>query len=263
MPGFDFVYFDLDDTLLDHQHAEGMALADVVASFPALGDLDVSVVRETYHRINSALWKAYGAGEIDREFLRHQRFARLLTSLKISGVDPLVVGDAYMEYYGRHWKPVDGSIEVLQSVAKVLPVGIITNGFAEVQRRKLERFPEIADSVDAIVISEEVGHMKPQPELFAAARRAAQCDGALLYVGDSYQSDVVGALASGWSVAWYCRGDATNGAGADLGGARRRLDALLSTTTQKGLSATVFSDFAELGAFVFEDTTDDASRSAG
>ena len=262
MPGFDFVYFDLDDTLLDHQHAERMALADVGAAFPALGELDLSVVRETYHGINSVLWKAYGAGDIDREFLRYQRFARLLSSLKISGLDPSAVGEAYMDFYGHHWKPVDGSIELLQSVAKVLPVGIITNGFAEVQRRKLERFPEITHTVDAIVISEEVGHMKPQPELFAAARSAARCNGALLYVGDSYQSDVVGALASGWSVAWFCRVDTTNGAGADLEGARRQLDELRSATMQTGVSATVFSDFAELGAFVLEDATDSEPPSA-
>jgi len=83
-------------------------------------------------------------------------------------------------------------------------VGILTNGFAAVQYAKMERFPELRQHAKALVISEEVGVAKPHPELFAHATRAAGvAPEAILYVGDSFGSDVLGAKNAGWQVAWF------------------------------------------------------------
>lgn len=234
MAAFDFVYFDLDDTLLDHRAAERGGLRSAKSLFEALGDVSPEELEETYHEINVALWGDYAAGKIDRDTLGVRRFADLLSALGVRGIDPADLATTYMSAYAEHWSPIEDAVAALEDVSRIARTGIITNGFAEVQHAKLARFPRIRACVEAVVISEEVGFLKPDRRLFSAAERAAQCDGAILYVGDSFRSDVVGALESGWSVAWF------RGAGVDaaqrLADERRMGDAVRAS----GAAGTAF-----------------------
>jgi FMN phosphatase YigB (HAD superfamily) len=56
----------------------------------------------------------------------------------------------------------------------------------------------------AIVVSQRVGTIKPQPAIFEAARAALGDPepGSILHVGDDWAADVVGASARGWHTAW-------------------------------------------------------------
>lgn len=202
-----FVYFDLDDTLLDHRGAERAALADCRAHFAdGLGDHELAHLQETYHAHNVPLWQAYAAGDLSREELRRLRFERTLAALG-ADLDPDTVGTHYMACYASHWRWLDGAEQAFHALADRYPVGVLTNGFAEVQRAKLEQFPALAERSDAVVISEEVGVMKPDPRLFAhAAELAGAQPEEILYVGDSLHSDVRGGCGAGWQVAWL-KGD--------------------------------------------------------
>jgi FMN phosphatase YigB (HAD superfamily) len=55
----------------------------------------------------------------------------------------------------------------------------------------------------AIVVSQRVGTIKPQPAIFAAARAALGDPepAAILHVGDDWAADIVGAAAVGWRTA--------------------------------------------------------------
>src|SRR5204863_2523687 len=56
----------------------------------------------------------------------------------------------------------------------------------------------------AIVVSQRVGTIKPQPAIFEAARSALGNPepGSILHVGDDWAADIVGANAVGWRTAW-------------------------------------------------------------
>jgi HAD superfamily hydrolase (TIGR01549 family) len=207
-----FVYFDLDDTLLDHRAAERAALADTCERFPAVfAQHELARVQETYHAGNVPLWHAYADGTIGKATLQRERFARLLAALG-SEADSDEVGAHYLSRYGERWCWIRGAEAAYHAVADAYPVGLLTNGFAEQQRGKLAKFPVLAARASAVVISEEVGAMKPSPAIFEHAQALAHeacvaAPGEILYVGDSLRSDVRGGLAAGWQVAWY-RGDA-------------------------------------------------------
>lgn len=207
-PGF--VYFDLDDTLLDHRSAERAALKDVTDYVWTEADGErVAEIQRRYHERNLELWHAYAAGEIGRAELRHLRFAHIVEYYDLphswSELDTF-----YMQRYGHYWREVVGAREAFETIARRLPVGVITNGFADTQREKLQRFPFIERRSRAVVISEEVGFLKPDPRLFLHAERAAGVvGGVILYVGDSFRSDVLGALNAGWKAAWFTPADST------------------------------------------------------
>jgi 5'-nucleotidase len=199
------VFFDLDDTLLDHRGAERAALSETCRAF---GDLLVrhteTEIHDLYHRGNVHLWREYAAGSIAKEHLKEERFALLLDAVGLDRRSANEVSDHYLACYARHWSLPAGALQAFHSIADRYPVGIITNGFSEIQQAKMARFPEIRSRLDALVVSEEVGIMKPNPGIFRHAEtRIGIPANQLLYVGDSLQSDVEGALAAGWQAAWY------------------------------------------------------------
>ncbi len=214
MPPPRFVVFDLDDTLLDHRGAERAALADVHRMHAEhLGHHDLAHVQDTYHACNVPLWRDFGAGTITSADLKRLRAERLVQALACD-LAPETFSRDYLDRYAAHWRWAEGARAAYFAVADAVPVGILTNGFSEQQRGKLAQLPEIVQRAAFVVISEEVGVMKPDRRLFEHVRqRAGQAladdvgAGEMLYVGDSYHSDVVGGTGAGWPVAWI-RGDA-------------------------------------------------------
>lgn len=207
-----FVYFDLDDTLLDHRAAERAALADCHTRFADhFEGHDLAEVQATYHAGNVPLWRRYAAGEIDRDDVQRLRFEALIEAFDLA-LDPAELGEAYLGCYAERWQWTDGAESAFHAVAERYPVGLLTNGFAEVQHAKLDRFPVLRERAQSVVISEEVGVMKPHPRIFAHATERADVDPvAILYVGDSLHSDVEGGRAAGWQVAWYGGDGRANG----------------------------------------------------
>lgn len=71
----------------------------------------------------------------------------------------------------------------------------------------IDRYAEAngwCDWLEAVVVSERVGVIKPHPAIFAAARAALgePEPSTILHVGDDWTADVVGAADAGWRTAW-------------------------------------------------------------
>ena len=80
---------------------------------------------------------------------------------------------------------------------------MITNGPGDLQRKKLHSL-----QLDQYIpekywlISGEVDLMKPQREIFEYYQKVHQLDRAI-YVGDSFENDVVGSNQVNWPVYWF------------------------------------------------------------
>lgn len=200
-----FIYFDLDDTLLNHKKAEQNGLRDVYNHFDELKSVSIEELLTTYHTINKGLWEAYGRGEIDRKILHRRRFEETFSELNINKDLYEDAGAVYMNYYRNHWEWLANAKEVFDKIVAVYPVGIITNGFAETQRMKIAQF-EFEKVARHIVISEDIGVMKPHPKIFDYATDLVGYNREdILYVGDSLSSDVKGGKSAGWQVAWFTK----------------------------------------------------------
>lgn len=222
-----FVFFDLDDTLLDHKHAEQQALADTYFEFIELQQASLNDWVDTYHVINKGLWEKYNIGEIDRQTLQRQRFEHSLMELGVDATEYDAIGRRYMSFYSRHWKWIEGAEQAFELIRDKYEVGIITNGFSETQDKKFKKF-DLYDRARVTVISEDVGYMKPHPNVFIhAAQKAGYDSEDILYVGDSYSSDIKGGSNAGWKTAWYLRHND-------------------QPVNQKDPADVVFSDFKEL-----------------
>lgn len=200
---YEFIYFDLDDTLLDHRSAEMAALNDVHQKFSFFDGIAPDKLVQAYHDVNTRQWSLYSGGDIGREELQRNRFKQTLEQLSLDASRHQEVGDYYMQCYRDHWQWMEGAEATYYEVQQKYPVGILTNGFAETQKLKFKQF-ELNDSAKHIVISEDVGVLKPDPKVFDhATQLAGVAPDNILYVGDSFTSDIIGGSKFGWNTAWF------------------------------------------------------------
>ncbi len=200
-----YIFFDLDDTLLDHKKAEKAALMETKSSFPFLNSISNEKLTDVYHKINKSLWHEYNHGRIDKHTLQSLRFANTLRELNLPVSVSTEVSEVYMNCYEKYWEWVEGASEVFDELASNYQVGILTNGFAETQAKKFHKFG-LDKKVSHYVVSEEVGYLKPHPFIFDyATKLTGRAKDEIMYVGDSYNSDIEGGSSFGWQTAWFTK----------------------------------------------------------
>lgn len=211
-----FIYFDLDDTLLDHKKAEKTALLETKKTYEILSEVSSEKLTSTYHEINKGLWHEYNHGRVTREELKYLRFANTFKSLGLNVDQSESVGQTYVNNYRRYWDWVEGAKSVYDALAEKFEVGVLTNGFTETQVLKIEMF-DFNKTAKHNVISEEVGYLKPHPKIFQhATELTGHKPEEILYVGDSFNSDIEGGSAFGWRTAWFTHEKNGNSAPAEF-----------------------------------------------
>jgi len=221
---YQWLLIDADDTLFDYDAAETDALGATFADF----DIDVQPAHvEAYRKINAALWKAFERGEIAQDILRLERFRQLFTAFGIE-MDAEAFSTCYLRHLGQAGHLLPGAIALLEALLGKVGLALITNGIASVQRSRLAR-SGLKRYFDAVIISEEVGAAKPDPEIFDAAFVAMghPSKPTVLMVGDSLTSDIAGGVAYGLDTCWFNPQAKPRPVGLQLCYEIRRLDEIL------------------------------------
>ncbi len=195
----EFLFLDLDDTILDFKKAEYIAIGKTIADF---GVEPTDEVRHRYHLINKWHWEQLELGTMTRAEILVGRFKVLFDELGVQ-VDAEKVARAYEKNLGTgHWF-LPGAEEAVESLSKKYRLFLASNGTASVQKGRmtsanLYRFFEQA------FVSQELGHNKPSKEYFGAA--FARIPGfdpeKCLMVGDSLTSDILGGKNAGLRTVW-------------------------------------------------------------
>jgi putative hydrolase of the HAD superfamily len=91
-----------------------------------------------------------------------------------------------------------GVVEMFERLQGELRLGLLTDGTAAVQRRKVEALG-ISSNFDGIWFSDDLGTAKPDPTLFDAIGQHFGLSGSqLVYVGDNPRKDFIGARQRNW-----------------------------------------------------------------
>jgi putative hydrolase of the HAD superfamily len=197
---------DADNTLFDFNNAERAALRDALQAGGYREYTEEVYLR--YHHINDELWKLFEQGKISQDQLRMDRFKRLLASLNPPdsgnpGLSSEKIGELYIEALSKKGYLLPHALCVLQTMSQQVPLLLLSNGIARVQRRRIEHSGIGMYFVD-ILISTEVGLAKPDPRIFTLAVDKLKCPKErILCVGDSPSSDIRGGCSAGLDTCWY------------------------------------------------------------
>lgn len=196
MRHYSWVLFDADDTLF---HFDAfMGLKRLFARF----DIEFTEQDfEAYQLINKPLWVDYQNGVINAQQLQSLRFADWGTRLNCSPHD---LNYFFIEEMTEICTPIDGAVSLLNALKGRVNLGIITNGFTQLQEARLER-TGFKEYFDVLVISEEVGIAKPDKAIFdyTLSLIGEPPRERILMVGDNPDSDILGGINAGIDTCWF------------------------------------------------------------
>jgi putative hydrolase of the HAD superfamily len=200
------IFFDIDQTLINHQKAQDTAVLLFLQQFSSLLPYSSQEFCKCWQVVMEKNFATFARGEIT--FSEHRR-RRMREIFKES--EPCLTDDKadkyfaiYLRHYEENWALFDDVLPCLNALSNHR-LGIISNGNTEQQTKKLCQ-TGIAERFDIVVISEDIGVSKPEPGIFLSACRRAgvearQCN----YVGDSLQNDALAAEVVGMKGIWLNR----------------------------------------------------------
>ena len=207
MSKYKYLLFDADNTLFDFSQAEYNSFKNTCAAF---GVSFSEELYKAYSAIHDGLWKQLERGEIKLEFLKLERFRRLLTEHLgyASSKETLDKADKwraeYMENLSHQSCLIDGAEEICALLSKKYTMYITTNGVAQIQKSRFVLSP-IYKFFSGMFISEEIGAAKPSCEYFRSVldKIGDKNKADYLVIGDSLTSDCDGAINFGLDICFY------------------------------------------------------------
>jgi putative hydrolase of the HAD superfamily len=195
------VLFDLDDTLIDHSGAVE-ACWDAACARAGAAGVDPALLARTVRDVRAWFWS---------DPVRHarERVATLDAWTKIAAAalerlrspSILLARALATDFAARRMATTalfDDARPCLQALrARGLPLGLVTNGDAVMQREKLARFA-LEPYFDVVVIEGELGVGKPDAAVYRHALDTLGVPAeSTLMIGDNFAWDVAGANAVG------------------------------------------------------------------
>ena len=189
------VFIDLDDTIWDF-HGNARAVLEEIYDEQRLRQYfkDFDEYFRIYAKRNLELWELYGKGEITKEFLNVERFRHPLPQV---GVDNIKLaeetGIKFLEMLPTKTMLIPFAKELLNYLSAKYPLTIVSNGFIEVQYKKLHSC-KLEHYFTHVVLSEAAKALKPDKRIFEYALELNSAKATeTIMIGDSYEADIVGA----------------------------------------------------------------------
>ena len=204
----EFLFLDLDDTILDFHKAERIALSKTLRHF---GIEPTDAVCAQYSQINKAHWHRLEKKELTREQVLLGRFETLFSQLGVIA-EARDCADTYEGFLSQGHYFLPGAEDALEKLYGQYRLFLASNGTARVQAGRLES-AGIGHYFEKIFISQEIGANKPSKEYFDGcfAQIPDFQPKKAMMVGDSLSSDILGGIQAGMWTCWinptHAKGD--------------------------------------------------------
>lgn len=202
------VLFDLDDTILSINARVEQVWRKVSEDFTArhIG-IQLENLIAAIAEMKEWYWsdmERHQRGRLNLARARREIIELALSRLGFANIETAgELAQAYGEELEKHMQPFPGAIETLKHFrGNNIMLALVTNGAAEVQRKKINRFG-LEPLFDCIVIESEFGVGKPDRRVFEhALERIGVGTGESWMIGDDLARDVAGAQQLGIHSVW-------------------------------------------------------------
>ena len=197
------IFFDLDHTLWDFDKNSDLTFFKILQKNNI--KIDVNKFLFEYHPINRKYWDMYRENRVSKSDLRFFRLSDTFNKLNYKVDDEIInkLAIDYIEHLSDFNNLIPDTFLVLEELKLKYNMHIITNGFKEVQRRKLEK-SKLINYFKTVTISEDVGVKKPDKLIFEHAifSAKAKIENSIM-IGDNYHADILGASALGMRAIYF------------------------------------------------------------
>ncbi|HBK70302.1 MAG TPA: noncanonical pyrimidine nucleotidase, YjjG family [Flavobacteriaceae bacterium] len=197
------IFFDLDHTLWDFETNSAKTFDFIFKD----NNIDVNLddFLEQYVPINHQYWKLYREEKVTKSVLRYKRLKDSFDAMNHEISDALInhLATVYIDNLVNYNTLFDGTLELLNYLSLKYQMHIITNGFEEIQIKKMKA-SGILHFFDQIITSESVGVKKPNPKIFNHALYLAEANVEhSIMIGDNLEADILGAQQVGLKTIFF------------------------------------------------------------
>ncbi|WP_298555417.1 YjjG family noncanonical pyrimidine nucleotidase [uncultured Algibacter sp.] len=201
--GITDVFFDLDHTLWDFEKNSALTFKKIFE----INTIEVNVDDFLMHYmpINLKYWGLYREEKIEKDVLRFERLNETFSAISFEANNDLIykLSDDYITHLSSFNHLFENTFEILDYLSINYNLHIITNGFDEVQYKKMSN-SKINHYFKTVTNSEIAGFKKPNPKIFSFALNLANTSAnKSVMIGDSYEADILGAKNIGMNVVFF------------------------------------------------------------
>lgn len=203
--------FDLDDTIIAWDAVTAPSWMKICGMYaPRLDSLAPDTLYRAVMRAGEAYWgdpENHRKGRASLAAIHEARktvVSNALTELGVADLSPArEIALAYDTERTQAAYLLPGALDTLVRIkARGYPTGLVTNGGADMQREKVERFG-LEKYFDVIAIEGEIGFGKPDPAHFSHVLEKLEVSPESVWMtGDDLSRDIAGANAAGIHAVW-------------------------------------------------------------
>ena len=188
------IYFDLDNTLIDRTGAAYDIYCDIVSDYLPHYEKHSIEFEAAVQRL--MIWDEYGTIEKSHVFSRFCKMYNLDENLI------QILSNRWADQFGEYARTFSASEETLKELAKKYRLGLLTNGYPHMQRKKLEK-SGLEKYFEVVIVSGEHGMHKPDVRIFQmACEKMGLRPEEIVFVGDTFAADILGAVQCGMKPVW-------------------------------------------------------------
>jgi YjjG family noncanonical pyrimidine nucleotidase len=196
---YKYIFIDLDDTLWDF-HCNAYSLLMEIYEQRKLGHYFVNFNHyfQLYAKRNLELWELYGKGLVTKDFLNVERFLHPLVEVGVQNVKLAEeISVEFLQSIPSKTQLIPFAKELLEYLYPKYPITLVSNGFVDVQERKL-RSAGIENYFTHFVFSQSAKALKPDKVIYEYAMQLNNANASeVIMIGDSFDADICGAQNAG------------------------------------------------------------------
>ena len=200
------IIFDVDDTLYDQVIPFQKAYDEL---FKGCYEISVEELYKRSRHFSDEVFEATQRGEMSMEKMYIYRVQKAFESLEILVSDEEAL--KFQDLYATNQKKLELSKTMIRIMnlcqENQIRLGIITNGPSNHQWNKVEAL-RVMEYIprEFVFVSGDIGVAKPHLDLFNYVKEKMDLiPQETLLVGDTFESDIVGANMAGWQTVWLKR----------------------------------------------------------
>lgn len=201
MKKYKYLFFDLDDTLLNFAQGERIAVQE---TFEHIGAEMNEKNLELYRTQNRLFWQGFENGTYKSSNEASIRFKNLSKKINFKSQDFGEINSFYMTSLAKYAFILDNSDKILEKLSPEYEIYIVTNGLQNVAVPKAKN-SGLMNFAQNIFISETIGFSKPNKKYFDYCFSQIKdfSKAKALIIGDSLTSDIRGGQNAGIDSCWY------------------------------------------------------------
>ncbi len=197
------IFFDADDTIVDHKQCEKKALEYL---FDNIQKEYRRQYQDIFRPLDKNLWDsvANNSNPVPKEEIPEYRFKEFFNMIGLKYTDYKEANKLFQEGLANSVALTENAYDIIKYLyEKEYKICVVTNGLVKLQRPRITN-SQISKYISEIIVSEEVGINKPNPQIFNVLLNKLNLkSNQVIMIGDSLEKDIQGAKNANIKTIWY------------------------------------------------------------